>query len=73
MTFDLLGNEFAPSILDIHPEPGIVPTRTPYLVRLVALDPSPARQRRLACKWRRQLDGRIACTWEPDIVLIPLR
>ncbi|HVH82306.1 MAG TPA: hypothetical protein VM782_23110, partial [Stellaceae bacterium] len=26
--------------------------------------------RTLACRWRRELDGRLACHWEPDIVTV---
>jgi hypothetical protein len=76
MTFPIVGSECAPGILDIGPaaEPGVVqPTAAAIdLVRLFALDRLPT-HRRLVCHWRRQADGRLACTWEPDIVLIPQR
>jgi hypothetical protein len=76
MTFPIVGSECAPGILDIRPgaEPGDVQSNAAAidLVRLFALDRLP-RGRRLVCRWRRQADGRLACTWEPDIVVIPQR
>ena len=74
MTFPIIGSECAPGILDI-PEPGVVqPTATvTNLVRLFALDDLPATRRQLVCHWHRDADGRLACTWEPDIALIPQR
>jgi hypothetical protein len=76
MIFPIFGSECAPGILDIRPaaEPGDVQSTAAAidLVRLFALDRLP-RSRRLACRWHRQADGRLACTWEPDIVVIPQR
>jgi hypothetical protein len=74
MTFNLLGSEFAPRLLDIRPAAmqGIVSTEAADLGWLFSLD-RPSGGRRLVCHWRRQPDGRLACTWEPDIVLIPQR
>jgi hypothetical protein len=65
------------AILDVCPAapPGIVPPKgaTSDLARLFALDCRPASRRQLVCHWRRDADGRLACIWEPDIVLIPNR
>ena len=65
------------AILEIRPAaaPDSVPPKgaTTNLVRLFALDRLPAGGRRLVCHWRRDPDGRLACIWEPDIVLIPNR
>jgi hypothetical protein len=76
MTFPIVGSECAPGISNIRPaaEPGAAQSTAAAtdLVRLFALDRLP-RGRRLACRWRRQADGRLACTWEPDIVVIPQR
>jgi hypothetical protein len=62
------------AILDVRPAApsGVVPATTD-LVRLFALDRLPVRRPRLACHWRRDADGRLACTWEPDIALVPQR
>jgi hypothetical protein len=76
MTFPIVGSECAPGIIDTRPaaEPGGVQSTAAGtdLVRLFALD-RPPRGRRLVCRWRRQADGRLACTWEPEIVVIPQR
>jgi hypothetical protein len=76
MTFPIIGSECASEILDIRPaaEPGAVQSTTAVidLVRLFALDRLPT-NRRLVCRWRRRADGRLACTWEPDIVPLPQR
>jgi hypothetical protein len=65
------------AILDVRPAaaPDSVPPKgaTTNLVRLFALDHLPAGRRRLVCHLRRDLDGRLTCIWEPDIVLIPIR
>jgi hypothetical protein len=65
------------AILDVRPAArlGAVPAQgaTTDLVRLFALDRLPGRRRRLACHWRRDADGRLVCTWEPDITLVPQR
>jgi hypothetical protein len=64
------------AILDVRPAalPGTVPPNgaTTDVVRLFALDRLPA-GRRLVCHWHRDADGRLSCTWEPDIALVPLR
>jgi hypothetical protein len=41
---------------------------TKDLVRLFALDRLPAGRPRLVCRWHRDADGRLSCSWEPDIV-----
>jgi hypothetical protein len=65
------------AILEIRPAaaPGIVPPKgaTTNLVRLFVLDRLQAGRRTLVCHWRRDADGRLACIWEPDIVLVPNR
>ena len=77
MTFPIIGSECASEILDIRPaaEPGAVQSTTTVidLVRLLALDAFPAARRQLVCHWHRAADGRLACTWKPDIVPIPQR
>ncbi|MBV8165209.1 MAG: hypothetical protein JO021_00360 [Alphaproteobacteria bacterium] len=37
------------------------------LVRLLALDRLPAARPTLVCRWHRDADGRLACSWEPDL------
>jgi hypothetical protein len=63
------------AILDVRPaaRPDTVSAQgaTADLVRLFALDRLPVHGQRLACHWRRDADGRLACTWEPDIALVP--
>jgi hypothetical protein len=59
------------AILDARPAvmPGIVTPAnsvTRDLVRVFALDRLPVARHGLACHWRRDADGRIACAWEPD-------
>jgi hypothetical protein len=77
MTLPVLGSARAPAFRDIGPaaEPGIGPTNTAAidLVRLFALDRVSAGRRRLACRWHREADGRLACIWGPDIVALPQR
>jgi hypothetical protein len=72
MTFPIIGSKSAP---DNRPAaaPGVTSANSAVidLVRLFALDPLPASRRRLVCHWRPQPDGRLGCTWEPEIVLIP--
>ena len=47
--------------------PGTVSLRgTKDLVRLFALDRLPDGRPRLVCRWHRDADGRLACSWEPD-------
>jgi hypothetical protein len=81
MTYPIFGSECAPGILDADPTValGIVPFDTIAIdfPRLFGLDRLSldrlSSDRRLACRWHRELDGRLACFWEPDIVLIPQR
>ncbi len=42
---------------------------TTNLVELFALDRLPAQRPRLVAHWHRGADGRLACTWEPDLVV----
>jgi len=74
MTFPIFGSECAPDILEPIVESGTSQTNAAAidLVRLFGLECLPYR-RRLACRWHRELDGRLACHWEPDIVPIPQR
>jgi hypothetical protein len=47
--------------------PGTVSHKgTKDLVRLFALDRLPVDRPRLVCRWHRDVDGRLACTWGPD-------
>jgi hypothetical protein len=77
MTFPIFGSACAPAVRDIRPaaEPGAAATTAVAndLVRLFALDNLPAARRQLVCHWHRQPDGRLACSWEPDIAPIPHR
>jgi hypothetical protein len=77
MAFAIFGSECAPGILDTRPAvgPGTATTYTApdNLVHVFALDRVPISRRRLLCHWRRQADGCLACSWEPDIVLTPQR
>ena len=77
MTFPIVGSACAPGIPGIRPaaEPGAAQSTTAAidLVRLLALDALPAVQRQLVCHWHRDAGGRLACTWEPDIVPNPQR
>jgi hypothetical protein len=41
---------------------------TTDLVRLFALDHLPVDRSRLVCRWHHGADGRLSCSWEPDIV-----
>jgi len=56
-------------------EPGVVQSTAAVtdLVRLFALDDLPPVRRQLVCHWHRDAGGRLACTWEPDIVPNPQR
>jgi len=67
------------AILDFRPAapPGHVPPLgvtkdgvTKDLVRLFALDRLPSGRRHLLCHWRRDVEGRLAGFWEPDIALV---
>ena len=49
--------------------PGAIDRGTTDFVRLFALDRLRADRRRLVCRWRQDADGRLSCSWEPDIVL----
>jgi hypothetical protein len=76
MTFPIFGGECAPGILDAGPtaKPGTVPLNAAAidLTARFGLDRPPS-DRRLVCRWVREIDGRLACHWEPDIVPIPQR
>jgi hypothetical protein len=39
---------------------------TKDLVRLLALDCLAVGRPRLVCRWHRDADGRLACSWRPD-------
>ena len=77
MTFQIIGSECAPGIPAIRPAaaPGVTSANSAAidLPCLFGLGRLPASRRGLVCHWRRQPDGRLACIWEPDIVLIPQR
>jgi hypothetical protein len=77
MTFPIVGSACAPGILDMRraAEPGVAPSTTPVidLLRLFALDDLTAVRRQLVCHWHRDAGGRLACTWELDIVPNPQR
>jgi hypothetical protein len=65
------------AILDVRPAalPGTVLARgaTSDLVRLFALDRLPVHRQRLVGRWHRGADGRLACSWEPDMALFAQR
>jgi hypothetical protein len=71
------GAEMTAAILDFRPAapPGsALPADTAAdFLRLFALDRLPPVRRRLVCRWHRDADGRLASSWEPDIVLLPQR
>jgi hypothetical protein len=75
MTFPIFGSAFAPDIADC---PAVAPGTVSFnatatdLAALFGLDRLPA-ERQLVCRWTREVDGRIACHWEPDIVPRPQR
>jgi hypothetical protein len=77
MTFRIFGSECASGILATRSaaKPGSVSSNAAAtdLARLFALDDPPAVRRQLVCHWRRDADGRLACSWEPDIAPIPHR
>jgi hypothetical protein len=53
--------------------PAVAPRDTKDFVRLFALDRLPIRRPRLVCRWFVDVDGRLSCLWEPDIVPVPRR
>jgi hypothetical protein len=55
--------------LDVRPAvaPGLVAPDAANLTLLFAPDPIPISAHRLVCHWRRNSDGRLGCTWEPDL------
>jgi hypothetical protein len=82
MTFPIFGSECASRILATRSaaEPSVPSSSVPSskaaatdLARLFALDDLPAVRRQLVCHWRRDADGRLARSWEPDIAPIPHR
>ena len=76
MTFPIVGSECAPGIFDL--QPAVAPDGASLnaaefdIVRPFVRDRMPEGTR-LACHWHREVDGRLACIWEPDIVPIPPR
>jgi hypothetical protein len=76
MTFLLLGGAYAPDLLDRRPaverDTARVNAAATDLVRLFGLDRRSS-NRRLVCCWHRDADGRLAATWEPDILVLPQR
>jgi len=60
--------------LNVRPAslPGAVVPDETTLVIPFAQKPMPASSRRLVCHWHRSGDGRLACTWAPDIAPHPL-
>jgi hypothetical protein len=74
MTFPIFRSECAPGILDASPtsKPGAALSNAAAidLTALFGLDRLSSK-RRLVCHWAREIDGRLACFWEPDIVPIP--
>jgi hypothetical protein len=76
MTFPIFRSECAPGILDASP----TSTSGAALSNAAAIDFTAlfgldrrSSKRRLVCHWAREIDGRLACFWEPDIVPIPQR
>ena len=65
------------AILDVRPaaRPEIIKPNgaTINLVRLSPFESVPVGRRPLICRWRLAADGRLACTWEPDIGLVSHR
>jgi hypothetical protein len=49
--------------------PGAIDRGTTDFVHLFALDHLRADRQRLVCRWRQDADGRLSCSWEPDIVV----
>lgn len=58
------------AVLDIRPATwqGTVQSKAPTndSVRLLTLDGFSDRHRPLICRWRRDAEGRLSCTWEPN-------
>ena len=76
MTFAIFGSECAPGILDTRPAAG--PDTIQINAAAIDLARPLGRDRvrsngPLVCRWYRELGGRLACFWEPDIVPIPQR
>ena len=53
----------APSIVSRQ---GAIDRGTTDFVRLFALDRLPVDRPRLVCRWHRDADDRLACSWRPD-------
>lgn len=49
--------------------PDAIDRATTDFVRLFALDRLRADRQRLVCRWHQDADGRLSCSWEPDIAL----
>jgi hypothetical protein len=76
MTLAIFGSECAPGILDTRPPVGLDTIQ----INAAAIDlPRPFGRDRvrsnglLVCRWYRELGGRLACFWEPDIFPFPQR
>jgi hypothetical protein len=76
MTFPIIWSGCAPAISHAGPtaKPGTVPFNAAAidLTARFGLDRLSS-DRRLVCRWVREIDGRLVCIWEPDIVPIPQR
>jgi hypothetical protein len=75
MTFPIIWSECAPGISHGPTfKPGAYPINAAAIDRTArfGLDRLSS-DRRLVCHWFREIDGRLVCIWEPDIVPIPQR
>jgi hypothetical protein len=76
MTFPIFRGECAPGILDAGPtaKPGTISFNAAAIdvTARFGLDRLSS-DRRLVCHWFCEIDGRLVCIWEPDIVPIPQR
>jgi high affinity Mn2+ porin len=74
MTFPIFGSVRAPAVLEFRLDVArnLIPLNRAAtdLNQLLGLDHLVA-ERRLVCRWHREIDGRIACLWEPDMVPSP--
>jgi hypothetical protein len=74
MTFPIVRSECAPGIIDdsTTSKPGTALSNAAAidLTARFGLDRLSS-DRRLVCRWVREIDGRLVCIWEPDIVPIP--
>jgi hypothetical protein len=62
------------AILDVRrvARPGVnrAQAAAPTFASVFASDRLHAGQHLLVCRWRRDVDGRLACIWEPDIATV---